>query len=121
MNCFYDIQGNFSCKPKKNINNVRIENFSNDVEMQPKHACKPKDCLECPTGTYCQTCNECSLRSFNYGNQELKMLVCDCPNIKKEKKRTTLSVNSEYCDLMKHADITNCDGHLTCGKCSLMK
>lgn len=95
-------------KPKANKN---APNF------MYKQRCLPKDCPDCPDGSYCYTCSDCKVHQFDFteSNTKLKMLECKCKKNPKDNDPwpTVVNIDNIACS----SDIANCDGKLKCGKC----
>lgn len=114
--CRFRIDGSFECKPK----HTEPENFVGspiDISMRPRPKCRP--CNTCPYGTYCSSCTDCKTVTYQYGSQPVNILQCNCrtQNKRDAKRISVLGLNTEYCDVQKADDISNCDGHLKCGAC----
>jgi hypothetical protein len=105
-------------KPTIQLYNVQggIEHFSSP-QFVYKSKSQPKDCVDCPKGSYGFTCNMCKVHefAFNPDQPSISMLECKCKKNKYDTDPWVSVVKLENASCSN--DIANCNGKLKCGTC----
>lgn len=90
---------------------------ADNAEYEYKKKCSPGYCKDCPQGSYCRSCTNCRVATYDYSNSlsPLKMLECDCKKHRydRDPRLTFVEISKSACT----QDIANCNGTLVCGTC----